>query len=59
MEEKARIIQLPKILDERGNLSFIEQNNHIPFVVCLFLQLYFDSLKLWEPEVQQCKIKLN
>ncbi|GAB6282647.1 MAG: FdtA/QdtA family cupin domain-containing protein [Ignavibacterium sp.] len=27
---KCRIIQLPKILDHRGNLSFIEQNNHIP-----------------------------
>lgn len=25
------IIQLPKILDPRGNLSFIEENNHIPF----------------------------
>lgn len=26
-----RIIQLPKILDERGNLSFVESENHIPF----------------------------
>lgn len=26
-----KIIQLPKFLDERGNLSFVEQNNHIPF----------------------------
>jgi hypothetical protein len=25
------IIQLPKILDARGNLSFIEQQKHIPF----------------------------
>jgi oxalate decarboxylase/phosphoglucose isomerase-like protein (cupin superfamily) len=24
-------ISLPKILDERGNLSFIEQKNHFPF----------------------------
>ena len=29
--EKSRIINLPKISDKRGNLSFIEQNNHIPF----------------------------
>lgn len=29
--EKCRIINLPKIKDERGNLSFIEQNKHIPF----------------------------
>ena len=26
-----RIIDLPKIEDPRGNLSFIEGNNHIPF----------------------------
>lgn len=26
-----KIIKLPKILDERGNLSFLEENNHIPF----------------------------
>ncbi|KAA6313126.1 TDP-4-oxo-6-deoxy-alpha-D-glucose-3 4-oxoisomerase [termite gut metagenome] len=25
------IIQLPKFLDRRGNLSFIEENKHIPF----------------------------
>lgn len=28
-----RIIELPKFLDARGNLSFAEQNNHIPFVI--------------------------
>jgi dTDP-4-dehydrorhamnose 3,5-epimerase-like enzyme len=27
------IIQLPKIPDERGNLSFIEEEKHIPFVI--------------------------
>jgi dTDP-4-dehydrorhamnose 3,5-epimerase-like enzyme len=31
--DMARIINLPKILDERGNLSFIEENNHIPFAI--------------------------
>ena len=29
----ARIIELPKIIDDRGNLSFIEENNHIPFKI--------------------------
>ena len=29
----ARIIKLPKFLDARGNLSFAEQNNHIPFEI--------------------------
>jgi dTDP-4-dehydrorhamnose 3,5-epimerase-like enzyme len=28
-----KIIQLPKFLDARGNLSFIEQENHIPFKI--------------------------
>ena len=28
---QARIIELPKILDERGNLSFIEGGNQVPF----------------------------
>ena len=27
------IIKLPKFLDARGNLSFIEQENHIPFKI--------------------------
>ena len=27
------IIQLPKILDQRGNLSFLESNKHIPFEI--------------------------
>jgi len=31
--KKVKIIQLPKILDERGNLTFLEQNNHIPFLI--------------------------
>lgn len=29
--QQPRIIELPKILDERGNLSFLEENNQIPF----------------------------
>jgi len=29
--DKVRLIDLPKIVDERGNLSFIEGENHIPF----------------------------
>lgn len=31
--EDVKIIQLPKILDCRGNLSFIEENNHVPFTI--------------------------
>lgn len=30
---KPKIIELPKFLDARGNLSFAEQNNHIPFEI--------------------------
>ena len=28
-----RIIELPKIHDPRGNLSFIEEENHVPFQI--------------------------
>lgn len=31
--KKPVIIQLPKFLDSRGNLSFVEQKNHIPFEI--------------------------
>ena len=31
--EKVRLIQLPKIEDVRGNLSFIEEDNHVPFKI--------------------------
>lgn len=27
------IVELPRFLDERGNLSFAEQNRHIPFAI--------------------------
>lgn len=33
MLESVRIIDLPKILDERGNLSFLEGKRHIPFEI--------------------------
>ena len=31
--DDAKIVELPKFLDARGNLSFVEQNNHIPFEI--------------------------
>ena len=31
--DDVRIIELPKFLDARGNLSFAEQNNLIPFEI--------------------------
>lgn len=31
--EDVRIIELPKFADPRGNLSFVEQLNHIPFEI--------------------------
>lgn len=30
---KARIINLPKIIDQRGNLSFVEEYKHVPFKI--------------------------
>ncbi len=29
----SQLIQLPKIPDDRGNLTFIESENHIPFKI--------------------------
>ena len=34
------IIDLPKFLDARGNLSFVEQENHIPFAIRRTYWLY-------------------
>jgi len=31
--KNVEIIQLPKFADVRGNLSFVEENNHIPFEI--------------------------
>src|SRR4051794_15942941 len=31
--EVQKIIELPKIFDRRGNLSFIEGNKHVPFKI--------------------------
>jgi oxalate decarboxylase/phosphoglucose isomerase-like protein (cupin superfamily) len=31
--ENVRQINLPKILDERGNLSFLEEEKHVPFKI--------------------------
>lgn len=33
-------ISLPKILDKRGNLSFIESDNHIPFTIKRVFWIY-------------------
>jgi len=38
--EKCRIIDLPKIEDQRGNLTFIEQCRHIPFEIKRIYYLY-------------------
>lgn len=37
---KCRIIELPKISDPRGNLTFIEGGNHIPFDIRRVYYLY-------------------
>jgi len=30
---EVQLINLPKFLDPRGNLSFIEEENHVPFMI--------------------------
>jgi hypothetical protein len=38
--DKIRKIDLPKIEDDRGNLSFIEEENHIPFKITRAYWIY-------------------
>ena len=38
--DSCRIIELPKITDPRGNLSFIEGENHVPFEIQRVFYLY-------------------
>ena len=40
-KEKIRIIDLPKIEDDRGNLSFVEEENHIPFKIKRVYWIYY------------------
>ena len=40
MIEEVRIINLPKIFDQRGNLSFVEEENHIPFKIVRTFWIY-------------------
>ncbi|WP_319777837.1 FdtA/QdtA family cupin domain-containing protein [Maridesulfovibrio sp.] len=39
-EDKPQIIELPKINDNRGNLTFIENSRHIPFDIKRVYYLY-------------------
>lgn len=40
MLDNCEIIQLPKINDPRGNLSFIEEDSHIPFKIARAYWIY-------------------
>ena len=33
LTDDVKLIELPRFLDTRGNLSFVEQNSHIPFEI--------------------------
>ena len=38
--EKVRFLELPKILDKRGNLSFFEEETHLPFEIARVYWIY-------------------
>ncbi|MFH0734104.1 MAG: FdtA/QdtA family cupin domain-containing protein [bacterium] len=38
--EKVKIIDLPKVINKSGNLSFIESNKHIPFEIKRVFWIY-------------------
>lgn len=40
ISEKCRIIELPKITDPRGNLTFVESLKHVPFEIRRVYYLY-------------------
>ncbi|MFV0605972.1 MAG: sugar 3,4-ketoisomerase [Niabella sp.] len=40
MQNEPKIIQLPKIVDPRGNLSFFENNKYIPFSIARTYWIY-------------------
>ena len=40
MIKDCKVISLPKIKDERGNLSFVEQFHHVPFEISRIYYLY-------------------
>lgn len=40
MVSGCRIMQLPKISDPRGNLTFVEENKHVPFDIKRVYYLY-------------------
>lgn len=39
-KNECKIINLPKITDKRGNLSLVEENNHIPFKIARTYWIY-------------------
>ena len=39
-QSKCRLIELPRVQDNRGNLTFIEENCHIPFGIKRVYYLY-------------------
>ncbi len=38
--DQCNLIDLPKIVDRRGNLTFVEQQNHVPFDIKRVFYLY-------------------
>ena len=40
LEATARIIELPKIMDPRGNLTFVQNNDQIPFEIARVFWTY-------------------
>ena len=38
--DQCNLIDLPKIVDRRGNLTFVEQQNHVPFEIKRVFYLY-------------------
>lgn len=51
------IVKLPKYLDSRGNLSFVEQNSHVPFEIKRTYWIYDvpGGEKRWGRAFKECQ----
>jgi hypothetical protein len=47
MKSEIRTIELPKVIEPRGNLTFIESSNHIPFDISRVYYLYDIPAGAW------------
>ena len=51
MIEKCKLIEIPKISDDRGTLSFVESNKSMPFKIRRFFYIYDINIEKDKSEI--------